>query len=310
MTLKQIMEQAEWIGVEDGVFKRVIHSINYAASVKLGGQTLYARSTPLATVSTVGLYKDEKFTVPGFLYGGTAHVFPKVGCRPRSETQRGATVWGTLDSQVTRYINRFTDGEVWISSSANSRTGTKIAGALTGTAWPRGIRYVFVQLCGGGGAGGSGGLLATYNNQGGQAAAGVVCVQLPENGYATIRAGGGGSGVSGMAADGNPGQASYVQSGSYYAQANGGGGGDGSISKEQGAGGTWQHNISGGSVMSLVANSNGATGTTGGKTVTYADPTPEGFTYVTEAAGAGGTKGGTGYGAGGNGGNGFVKVFY
>ena len=75
------------------MFKRTLHGISYADSVKLGSQTLYGRSTPLPTVSGVGLYKNETFTVPGFLYGGTPHVFPKVGCRPRSATQRGSTLW-------------------------------------------------------------------------------------------------------------------------------------------------------------------------------------------------------------------------
>jgi hypothetical protein len=310
MTLKQIMEQAEWIGPEGGAFHRIIQDVNYAASVKLGGQTLYNRSTPLATPSTVGRYASEKFTVPGFMYGGAVVVFPRVGCRPRSLTQRGPTLWGTTDAQVTRYINRFTDGEVWVSTTTNSRTGTQISWPLTGTTWPRGIRYLFVQLCGGGGAGGTGGLLATYSNQGGQAAAGSVCIQLPENGYATIMAGGGGSGVGGFAADGNPGKASYVQSGSYYAQANGGSGGDGSASKDAGAGGTWQHNDTGAGTVAVVLGSGGAAGTTSGKSITYADPPPEGGNYSTEAAGAGGNRGGSGYGAGGNGGNGYVKLFY
>ena len=310
MTFKQIMEQAEWIRAEGGTYGRLLLPFYNASSVCYDGQSLYGRGTPIATVSAVGFYADEKFTVPGFLYGGVPVVFPRVGCRPRSLTQRGATLWGTLDAQVTRYINRFTDGEVWISTAANSRTGTKIAGALTGTDWPRGIRYLFVQMCGGGGAGGTGGLLATYNNQGGQGAAAVVCVRLPDEGYATIRAGGGGSGVGGIAADGNPGQESYVQSGSTYAQVNGGGGGDGSISKTAGAGGTWQHNILSNGTIAAIVTGNGAAGTTSGKSVSYADPTPEGGNYTTEAAGAGGAKGGIGYGAGGNGGNGFVKLFY
>ena len=311
MTLKQIMVQAEWIGPEDGVFKRIIQDVNYAASVKLGGLTLYSRNTPLAIPSTVGRYASEKFTVPGFLWGGTLVAFPRVGCRPRSLTQRGPTLWGSLDAQVTRYVNRFTDGEVWISTTANSRTGTQISWPITGTAWPRGIRYLFVQLCGGGGAGGTGGLLATYNNQGGQGGACVICVQLPENGYVTIMAGGGGSGVGGFAADGKDGKASYVQSAPYYAQANGGGGGDGSISKSQGAGGTYQHNDGGVSpILEVILGSYGAAGSTSGKSMVYTDRTPEGGNYTTEAAGAGGSKGGIGYGAGGNGGNGFVKLFY
>jgi hypothetical protein len=311
MTLKQIMEQAEWISSEAGVYNRYLQDVSFAASVKLGGLSLYGRGTPLATVPTAGRYASAKFTVPGFLYGGSPVVFPNVGCRPRSLIQRGPTLWGTLDAQVTRYVNRFTDGEVWISTTTNSRTGTQISWPLTGTTWPRGIRYLFVQLCGGGGAGGTGGLLATYNNQGGQGGACVVCVQLPVDGYVTIMAGGGGSGVGGFAANGNGGKASYVQSSPYYAQANGGGGGDGSISKNQGAGGTWQHNDGGVSpILETILGSYGAAGNTSGKTLTYTDLTPEGGSYTTEAAGAGGTKGGIGYGAGGNGGNGFVKLFY
>jgi hypothetical protein len=99
-----------------------------------------------------------------------------------------------------------------------------------------------------------------------------------------------------------------VQVGSYLAQANGGSGGDGSIGKAQGEGGIWVAYES--TSLGGIGSGNGSAGATGGKSVPYTDPTPEGGNYTTEAAGAGGTKGGAGYGAGGNGGNGFVKVFY
>jgi len=309
MTFNEIMERAEWIQRENGVFTRILSGISYADSVKLGGETLYDRGTPIPVISSVGLYRDETFAVPGFLYGGTPYVFPKVGCRPSSITQRGPTLLGTINVQVTRYINRFADGEVWISTAVNSRTGTQISSALTATTWPRGIRYLMIQLCGGGGAGGSGGLGAVYSNYGGQAAAGAVCIQLPEEGYATIVAGGGGSGVSGFSADGNPGRQSYVSVGPSSAWATGGGGGDGGISKNPGSGGSWGY-TGDSAVLSLIVGSSGSPGQTNGKSVSYIDPTPEATFHVTEPAGGGGYRGGTGYGAGGNGGHGFVKVFY
>ena len=298
-----LFQQCEWGG---GAAKHAISNSGY----RLNGQTLAAAGRAPVTTAPGYLYSGETFTPIGYKLNGTQIVLQKPGCRPRSAAQRGATLWGMTDAQVTRYINRFSDGEVWVSSAMNSRSGTQISWPTAGTAYPRGIRYLIVQLCGGGGAGGTGGLLATYNNQGGQGGACVVCIQLPENGYATVMAGGGGSGVGGFAADGNGGKPSYVQVSPYYAQANGGSGGDGSVSKTKGAGGTWQHNTFDTSPVRVIAGSYGADGNTGGKSMDYTDYCPEGGAYATEAAGAGGNRGGIGYGAGSNGGNGFVKLFY
>ncbi|MCL2810462.1 MAG: hypothetical protein FWD25_01035 [Clostridia bacterium] len=309
MLFTEILQNAEWIMLEDGIYKRFLDGISYADSVKLGGQTLYNRGTPIPTKSSVGLYRNETFSVSGFMYGGTPYVFPKVGCRPSSRTQRGPTLWGTLNTQVTRYVNRFADGEVWVSTAINSRTGAQISSALTATTWPRGIRYLMVQLCGGGGAGGSGGLGVVYSNYGGQAAAGAVCIQLPEVGYATIVAGGGGSGVSGIGANGNSGRQSLVTVGSSSAWATGGGGGDGGIAKNPGSGGSWGYSGES-AVLSLIVGSSGATGSMAPNSVAYTDPTPEATYHVTEGSGGGGNRGGTGYGAGGNGMQGFVKLFY
>jgi len=200
-----LFQQCEWGG---GAAKHAISNSGY----RLNGQTLAAAGRAPVTTAPGYLYSGETFTPIGYKLNGTQIVLQKPGCRPRSAAQRGATLWGMTDAQVTRYINRFSDGEVWVSSAMNSRSGTQISWPTAGTAYPRGIRYLIVQLCGGGGAGGTGGLLATYNNQGGQGGACVVCIQLPENGYATVMAGGGGSGVGGFAADGNGGKPSYVQS--------------------------------------------------------------------------------------------------
>lgn len=298
-----LLHQCEWGGTTN---KHAIAS----SGLKFNGQTLTQAGRAPVTTTSGYMYSAELFTPTGLKLKGTQVVLQKPGCRPRSLTQCGSTLWGTLDAQVTRYINRFTDGAVWISTATNSRTGTQISWPIAGTTYPRGIRYLIVQLCGGGGAGGSGGLGASYSNSGGQAGTCVVCIRLPENGYAIIKAGGGGSGVSGFAADGNDGQPSYVKSGDTYAQANPGGGGDGSASKDKGTGGTWQHNIFDSSSVQAIGWSYGTDGSTSGKTITYIDYCPESGSIPTEAAGAGGGPGGAGYGAGKNGGNGYVKLFY
>ena len=300
-----LLHQCEWGGTCD---KHAIANSGY----RLNGQTLAAAGRGPVTTTNGYIYSNDTFTPMGLKLNGSQIILQQPGCRPRSVNQCGPTLWGATDAQVTRYINRFSDGEVWVSADMNIRSGTQISWPTAGGLYPRGIRYLIVQLCAGGGAGGSGGLGVTYSNHGGQGGAGVVCIRLPESGYATIIAGGGGSGVSGFAADGNDGKASRVQSGVHYAQANGGGGGDGSTSKTKGAGGTWQYNDTGADSVSarVIAGSYGAEGTTGGKTISYTDYCPEGGTYTTEAAGAGGNRGGTGYGAGANGGNGFVKLFY
>ncbi|MGI6522822.1 MAG: hypothetical protein ACOX2Y_02955 [Christensenellales bacterium] len=67
------------------------------------------------------------------------------GCRPCPTYTRRR--WES-SSAGTYYVNKFSNGEVWVSTSYNSRTGTRISTASED------IKYLFVMLVGPGGGGG------------------------------------------------------------------------------------------------------------------------------------------------------------
>ena len=102
----------------------------------------------------------------------------------------------------TYYINKFKDGEIYISSSANSRTGTMISSSQ------QNMKYVFIMLHGAGGGGASG--LSTGKGGGGGGGGAFLygCCYILE-GSSRITIGSGGSGGSGgeYAAGGNSGDA-------------------------------------------------------------------------------------------------------
>jgi len=275
----------------------------------------------LIAPTTGQIYSGETVTT-GFYVGGTQIKLCKPGCRPRFHgCQKLWSQAATSTSSLTRYINRFTDGAVWISSTANSRSGTQISWPTAGTDLPRGVRYVTLLLVGGGGGGGgAGGSLQHSGSGGGGGACAVCCIRLPENGYATITIGGwGGAGTN--YSDGTMGRFSYIDCGSFWCSSGGG--------YEGRTGNSSSSNAIGGYVMSsgnnadgvLVASVSGGSGP--GKNNTGNDasfsiseyaPASENITlfYYSSGGASGGSSGGGGggasayYGEGGTGGNGAV----
>ena len=273
----------------------------------------------LIAPTTGQIYSGETVTT-GFYVGGTQIKLCKPGTRPRFHgCQKLWSQAASSTSSLTRYINRFSDGAVWISSTANSRSGTQISWPTAGDDLPRGVRYVTVLLVGGGGGGGgAGGSLQHSASGGGGGASIVCCIRLPENGYATLTIGGWGAGGTGYGA-GSGGGYSRVAVGSFWAQAGAGAGGETSTNSTNTA--------AGGSVSYTGWNADGYMfdyvngGSAPGKnnagndsyfSITEYAPAPENvalFYYSSGGAGGGSSGGGGGgasayYGQGGAGGNG------
>lgn len=89
----------------------------------------------------------------------------------------------------TYYVNKFLDGEVWISTTYNSRTGTRISTTTED------IHFLFVLLVGSGGGGGGGNGTKAGGGGGGGSFA-FLCHRLVEGRVHRIYIGGGGSGGS------------------------------------------------------------------------------------------------------------------
>jgi len=267
------------------------------------------------------IYSAETVT-SGFYVGGTQIKLCKPGCRPRyhgcQKLWSSAAITSYSD---TRYINRFSDGTVWISATANSRSGTQISWPTTGTTLPRGVRYVTVLLVGaGGGGGGAGGSLQHSASGGGGGACIVCCIRLPENGYATLTIGGWGNGGTNYGA-GSGGGYSRVSVGSFWAQAGGGAGGQtGTSSTNTAAGGsvTYTGWNADGYMFNYVDGSSAPGKNNAGNeayfTISEYAPASESVSlfYYSSGGASGGNSGGGGggasayYGEGGAGGNGAV----
>lgn len=117
-------------------------------------------------------YPNNQFIsyAEGYLYsnevlGGTFSGWPtfvkkdyqisRKGYRPYSKFRYSTTTVGQY------YVNKFSDGEVWFSSTQNTRTGTKLC------TMAENFRYMFACMSGGGGGGGGGGPLASAGGGGG-----------------------------------------------------------------------------------------------------------------------------------------------
>ena len=278
-----------------------------------------AQGRGIPTVPGAGfLYSGETFTPTGLRRNGAQLVFPRPGCRPRFSGQQSAwTHTNNTNAHVTRFINRFSDGAVWISTAANQRTGTQISWPIAGTTLPRGVRYVMILLIGGGGGGGgAGGSLQHSGAGGGGGACVACCVRLPENGNATLTIGGMADGGTNYN-EGREGQHSGVSCGAFWCTAQGGGAGrTASNSSNTSRGGTMMssgNNADG----HVFASGNGGTAPGknnpgNGASFTITDYAPEGGSLIHSSNGgaSGGSSGGGGggasayFGAGGNGGNG------
>ena len=290
------------------------------SGLKLNGKTLTQAGRAPVTTTSGYIYSGETFTPSGLKLKGTQVVLQKAGCRPHFHgCQKQWSQAASSASSLTRYINRFTDGAVWISSSANSRSGTQISWPTAGTTLPRSVRYVTVLLVGaGGGGGGAGGSLQHSASGGGGGACIACCIRLPENGYATLTIGGWGAGGTNYGA-GSSGGYTRVSVGNFWAQAGGGAGGEtGSNSSNTAAGGSvsytgWNADgymfnyVDGGSAPGKNKAGNGAS-----FDITEYAPEMLSLLYYSDGGGSGGSSGGGGggasayYGYGGAGGNGAV----
>jgi hypothetical protein len=306
-----LFHQCEWGGNCD---KHAIASSGYT----LNGQALQAAGRAPVTATGGYIYSGETFTPMGLKRGTAQMVLQKPGCRPRFYSQQiSCDIAGSSSGVLTRYINRFTDGEVWVSNAANSRTGTQVSWPTAGAALPRGVRYVMVLLIGGGGGGGgAGGSLQHSASGGGGGACAACCVRLPENGYATITVGAGGVGGSDYGS-GSSGGTTRIACGGFWCNAYGGDGGQtgaNSANTAYGGGVAFSGNNADGNMFMSVAGGNGPGKNKAGDGIgqPITDYAPEGGTlyYSSEGGAGGGSSGGGGggasayYGNGGTGGNG------
>lgn len=285
-------------------------TLKHALNVNLG-----YTGTALPVLATPGyaLYGNEIVQPPIFAQNFSERIaFQRTGCRPRMRSRATARAG-------TWYINRFVDGQVWLSSKMNSATGTCISYASTSTLFPRGVRYLYALVIGGGGGGGCAG---TMTSAGGGGGGGSICalIKLPETGYVIVSIGAGGSGGSGSGSnDGSSGEISTLTNGSFVLKAFGGVGGssgtNGSISV---SGGNATH-YPASPTEGILVSSLGAHGGTGRarRTVgdsckySFAELSPEATAiswsksggYSQDSAGRGGGGGASCMGNGGDGGN-------
>lgn len=185
----------------------------------------------------------------------------------------------------TYYLNRV-NGQTWLSTSANSATGTRLS---------HDPQVVFIELQAGGGGGAGSGL--TYAAAGGGAGGYAFTVaEIPENSYLRIEVGAKGTGGGG-GSDGNNGGSTilYNASGTAIVTCTGGGGPTSKTNADGGSSG----NASGG-----IVNINGGSGGKkehGGDTInsfTITLPKPE-QTQWSRGGYTGGTSSGNNYGGGG-----------
>lgn len=279
---------------------------------------------------------SKKFALnrDGYIYSGDSGVgsrfmqnglssfsVSKKGCRPML-TKR----WETSTPGIY-YVNKFEDGEVWVSSNYQSRTGTRIATA------DQAFNYIFTMLISpGGGGGGSSGSVSGGGGGGGSFL--FLCQRLVPNCIYRIYIGSGGVGGAGKTNGGIGGQcqsalfssSNWGTSGitginigdAGFGKSGGNGGGGGS-------GGTIFSGTTNNSYIHRIDERNGTSGgnkgvsggsTADSKTNTY---TPEGnqLSFGQGSGGAGnhgggggggwyyghnGGKGGAGYENGGSGG--------
>ena len=279
----RLFEAVEYGYYDDPRQKSALATTNGALLVNGGVTAAPMQSFNFALIApTTGYFYSGETVTTGFYVGGTQIKLCKPGCRPRTQKVNGSYRWHS-GSAGTAYINRFTDGEVWIASSPNVRSGAQISYKLNQSAnLPRGIRYLIVEVVGGGGGGSYRGLGATTRGAGGSSAIGVCMIKLPENGYATLTVGGAGAGSSATMGDGFPGGDSKITCGSFSFTAGGGKAGTyGAFGGTGGAAGTVS--TSGDNADGrVIISGNGSAGSRDAPgystSVSYTDWAPEGGT--------------------------------
>lgn len=191
----------------------------------------FAEGTGL--LNTPYLYANGKESVIAKVYFKGVTSVNVRGYRPMKKLR--CTIEGGYYTTTVKYINKFSDGEVWISSSSNSRTGTKISTAEQD-------RHFFIfEMCaaGGGGAGGGG---SSSKNGGGGGAGGYDCfmMKLFDNRVFKITVGKRGLGGAGnllSGENGSAGEDSKIERVGYDAQLCVTGGSGGLAASSGGAGG-------------------------------------------------------------------------
>jgi hypothetical protein len=279
--------------------------------ILLSGEPLASRNYKPSANASGYLYSTEMRTITGLWLGGTQVVLQKPGCRPRSITKQYSAT-STSSTDLTYYIHRYPDGNVYVTGSSahdGSASSNQVGYALASATFPRGVRYVIVQLVGGGGGGYRSPISGTNKGfGGGSGAAAVCCIRLPEDGYATIVAGGWGAGAAVLAANGLSGNSSSVACGSFTCAAGGGAG----TSFDPGFGGTVTSsgNNADGYLIASVAGNNGS-GVTGGAaaSLAYTDYCPEGGSCTLPSCGEGGGGGSLTVSAK-DGGGGYAALYY
>ena len=116
------------------------------------------------------IYSGNSVVAARFMKDRMANWFSisRKGCRPRMTY--GGRRWDT-STPNTYLVNKFADGEVWVSTNFNERSGTRIGTAAEN------LQFVFVMLIGPGGGGG-GGNGTTSGGGGGGGAFAFFCHQL------------------------------------------------------------------------------------------------------------------------------------
>ena len=304
-----LLSQCEWGRADD---TRARHFIAGGGLKNTAGQTLaQAGFVPIST-TTGYFYSGETFATNIFANGSQV-VLPKIGCRPgRRQLLYSFTNAGY--GAVTKYVNSFADGEIWVSDTNGARSGTKISKALS--SWdttenlPCGMLYSVCCLVGAGGGGGAAGLLASYDNNGGS---GGVCFFIsrwlrPASGCdgVTLVLGERGRGAAkGIGNDGAAGGSSYLAG---RVQITGGGRATGGTNNAPNQTSTvstpW-----GTTYQNTMASSNGSD-TSSSSTVSATFPCPESGTITSLSRYGGSAGSGSGYGAAGDGNPSGLLIWY
>ncbi len=276
-------------------------------------------------------YPDNQFITyaQGYLYGkeglkGKFSGFPTFQKKTYTASARGHRPVHkyrySTSTAGTYYINKFADGEIWVSTSSNSRSGTKIC--TTSQDWKG-----FFLCIGGAGGGGGGGTALASGGGGGGGSYGFFWFGIEPANKFWISVGSGGSGGSGGGNGSNGGwsrinrketsSADYYYTFTFYS---GIGGSSGSNDGTGGSGGQPETSLGNGTaiwfhpIITRAGGNGGLRNIAGGNSfVNFKNYTPEKetITYMTGLGGAGGGSSGGGGGGGsplGHGGKGGTKT--
>jgi hypothetical protein len=267
---------------------------------------------------SAGYVYSGETVATGFYVNGSQIKLCKPGCRPGTRQQL-YRFSNTSYSDVTKYVNTFSDGEIWVSDTSGERNGTKISLKLsdwkTGDGLPRGMLYSVCCLVGAGGGGGAAGLLASYDNNGGSGGVSFFIsrwLRLSVVDSVTLLLGGVGKGApKGIGNDGARGGDSYL-AGRVQITSGGGAKGGGKANGGSNNAPSQTATVSypwGTTYQSAITSSNGSD-TSSSSTVSATFPSPEGGTVTSTSRYGGSAGSGSGYGAAGDGNPSSLTIWY